>query len=342
MWNGFIGQRIAATARTLHRVGFGLLIGALALAAFEARTFVNVMQGPVQLNESQLASITDPSYMWRDYATVEGRKTINTGVTAIEETTQNGGTPSRRTTGQFMAMAVGEHILIVKTSGGEFAPKYTGGIVALPGDVRKTIFSDPEDKEIEAATVPAMLDATGDYGETLVLAYIGIGALVFLGIWALVTARRREENPERHPICKTLSAYGPIYSIVPEIDAEIAAGNAILGGFVFTTNWIVSVVLTKSTVMRRDEVVWVYQKKTKHSVNFIPTGTTYAAVFRDSRGRRVEISGSEQQVSGLLSGWAEQTPWIIFGYNKKLEKAYSKERTAFVQVVAERKSASMQ
>ena len=90
--------------------------------------------------------------------------------------------------------------------------------------------------------------------------------------------------------------------------------------------------------MRRDEIVWAYKKRTKHSVNFIPTGSSYSLLVRDARGKLPELSNSEQLVNSYLASLAEQTPWVIFGYNGKLEKLYKKELQSFVQTVSDRRA----
>lgn len=152
---------------------------------------------------------------------------------------------------------------------------------------------------------------TASYGADLILGYIVISILVISGLWALVNSKRRKEMPERHPLCKALLKYGPLYTLVPEIDAEFAAANSTFGGATFTRNWVLSCWLTKSFVMRRDEIIWIYKKRTKHSVNFIPTGTSYALVLRDTRGKLLELSGSEQIVNSYLASLADQTPWVF-------------------------------
>jgi hypothetical protein len=195
------------------------------------------------------------------------------------------------------------------------------------------------DADLQAATLPVMLDATADYGDDLILGYIVIGILVMSGLWAVVKSKRREEMPGRHPLCKALLKYGPLYTLVPEIDAEFAVVNSTFGGATFTRNWVLSCWLTKSFVMRRDEIIWIYKKRTKHSVNFIPTGTSYALVLRDTRGKLLELSGSEQIVNSYLTSLAEQTPWVIFRYGSKIEKLYKKQREAFARSVLERKVA---
>jgi hypothetical protein len=151
--------------------------------------------------------------------------------------------------------------------------------------------------------------------------------------------KKRTDSPEKHPLAKAIAQYGPIYSLVPQIDAEVAAGSAYLLGVRMTDNWLISCTITKSTVMRRDEIVWAYKKRTKHSVNFIPTGTTYSSVLRDSRGKAFEISGSnEQQVEGFLDGVLKQTPWVVVGFDKEINKLYTKNLTEFSSLVAKRRA----
>ena len=143
---------------------------------------------------------------------------------------------------------------------------------------------------------------------------------------------------ERHPLCKALSQYGPLYSVVPEIDADVTAGTSSLNSVTFSRNWIISCWLTRVAVMRRDEIIWAYKKRTKHSVNFIPTGSSYSLVLRDARGKLLELSNSEQMVDGYLASLGQKTPWVIFGYDRKLEKLYKKELQSFAQTVSDRRA----
>jgi hypothetical protein len=326
MWNGFVGRSIAATTKNLRRIGVGLLLTIVAIGLFGARKLANVMQGPIQLDEGRLVSAAEQKYIWRDYATVEGTETASTGVTEIEKTMRNGAVESQRTTGEYMAVVVGKHILIVAAKPGVTSRKYSGTIVPLLDDLKSHIFVNEPD--LWAATFPVMLDTTG-----LVL----VALLLILGLWAIFLSNRRGEDPERHPLCKALSKYGPLYTLVPEIDTEFSAGASALSGVTFTQNWVIKCSVFQTLVMRRDEIVWVYKKRTKHSVNFIPTGTTFSSILRDSRGKLVEVSASEEHVNNLLAFIAQPMPWIIVGYDRKIEKLYKKQRQSFVETVTQRK-----
>jgi hypothetical protein len=339
MWNGFVGQSIAATTKNLRRIGIGLLLATSALGFLIAKQLANVIHGPVRLNEQQLVAVTDPKYLWHDYVTIQGANTVTTGVTQIEKTTRNGAVESERTTAEFMAMIVGKHILIVRSKPGAKADSYTGKIVPLPSDLKKRIFSNSLD--LQPAALPVMLETTREYDEDLIAGLVIAAACLTLGLWTLSRSKLRRDDPERHPLCKSLSKYGPLYSLVPEIDAEFGAGASDLGGVTFTKNWLVKCTVFESRVMRRDEIVWVYNKRTKHSVYFIPTGTTFAAILRDSRGQLLEVRGSEEQISNLLAFIAQPMPWIIVGYDRKTDKLYKRQRQAVIETVAGRKAAMM-
>jgi len=338
MWNGFIGQLIATTTKNLQRWSIALFWAAVATTLYNSRTFFNVMRGPAQYDETQLASMGGPTFTLRNYATVEGTDTVSTDITEVVTRTTNGKEESKTTTGEYMAMIVGSRILVVKTRPDEKAEKYTGTIVSLPDDFKSKFFSDLNDPKLQHATLPLMLDASEKYGDDLVLGEILIGILLPGTLWTYIKSKRRSEHPETHPLCKVLSQYGSLYTIVPEIDAEARNAMSTLTGVTFTANWVILCSLTSTVAMHRGDIIWAYKKRTKHSVNFIPTGTTYSLVLRDSRGKLVEISSAETNIDAYLNSLADQTPWVIFGYNKKLDKIYKKERSAFAEIVLARKT----
>jgi hypothetical protein len=334
MWNGFVGQRIAGSAKWYMWLGIVSVVVALVIAAAWAKTTLNLIHGPVRLNESALGAMSAPSLVSQDYVTVQGHDPTPTGITEETTRSENGVVKSKTTTAGYTLLIMGKRALLVKARPGDNATTYTGTIVAIPDDIKASLNSGlADDPGVQAAILPVMLDASQDYGDGVWAAgFFAVGFVVW-GSWALFRSKKFKDSPETHPICKGLLQYGPLYAIVPEIDAEITDAVAIRG-VVLTRNWIIS----RSTTMRRAEIVWVYKKRTRHSVNFIPTGSTYAMVVRDSRGKAVEINNAEQAVDSQLGGWAAQMPWVIFGFNKQLEKLYLQQRPAFAQTVSERRA----
>ena len=92
--------------------------------------------------------------------------------------------------------------------------------------------------------------------------------------------------------------------------------------------------------MHLNEIVWVHQKVTKHSVNFIPTGKSFAILIYDANGRTVEVDAgrrSEQKISGFASALQTRIPWVAFGYSNELKNLYKKSRRDFVETVRARR-----
>ena len=340
MWNGFIGQRIAAANNTLRRSGVGLLLAALAVCAYFARSFINTQQGPAAVDEAQLVGVTHPNLLMRNFVTVEGRNTVSSGMTDVEETIRNAVVASQTTTAEYMATVVGKHVLIVKADPGDKTQKYTGTLTALPDDVKRDVFSHMPEPKVQAATLPLLLDASDPYGEFLRLGYIVVGLLVLLAFWVLIRSKRRTNMPERHPLCKCLLQYGPLQTLVPEIDADVASGSSTFADATFSRNWVITCWPTHVAVMRRDEIVWVYQKKSKHRRNGMSTGTTYGLILRDARGQLLELPSSEQDVNSYLVRLGEETPWAIFGFDQKLDELYNKQLQSFVQAVSDRRAST--
>src|SRR5256885_4071127 len=338
MWHGFIGQRISDSTRALRRTG-GALLGISLLLIFPgAKSLLNVLEGPAELNETKLQSSASGAIGIRNYVRVRGRNTTPTGIAEIRTTTRNGNVESEAEVGEYMAMVVGEHVLLVEAQPNDRRNSYVGGLRELSSDLREEFFSKVSDPQLRSATFPLLLDATGSYYEDLLWfapVLVGFG----LGMWFLKKSSKQQDAPETHPICKSLSAYGSLFSVVPEIDGEILAGAWTCGGATFTKNWIVRCWMMRADVIRRGEIVWVYRKEIKRRVHFVPAGRTISAVIRDSKGRSVDISGTAEKVDSILEEVLRSQPWVIAGYNKDLEKQYRTELQTFVAEVARRKVA---
>jgi hypothetical protein len=298
------------------------------------RWATNVYQGPLQLDVPALSQ-TSMTFASRNYGKVDGETSISTGVTQTTTTTRNGHVESASVTAEFMALKLGSRLLVVKAHPGTPATHYVGTLTSLPEDVKARVF-DGLDADLRSAFLPTMLDASNDYEEGIIPAVGGLAIVVVVVSWNLVRWKRRSNDFSQHPFAKNLARYGPLEAIVPQIDAEVMAGAGNFGSTLFVTkSWFLD--CGHNSAMRKDQILWAYKKQTKTSVNGIPTGTTFNSIIRDSWGGSIEISGSEQQVHGLLTGMVETMPWIIVGYTPELEKMFKRSRQNFAQAVAERR-----
>jgi hypothetical protein len=78
------------------------------------------------------------------------------------------------------------------------------------------------------------------------------------------------------------------------------------------------------------------KKVTKHSVNFLPTGKTYACVLA-CYGGTAEVTGPEKDMDSLLSFAAARVPWAVLGFTDELSRVFRQKTTDFCAAVEQRK-----
>ena len=89
-------------------------------------------------------------------------------------------------------------------------------------------------------------------------------------------------------------------------------------------------------LLRLSDLLWAYKKVTKHSVNFIPTGKTYACVLA-CYGGTAEVTGREKDMDSLLSFAAERAPWAVLGFTDELSQVFRQKTADFCAAVEQRK-----
>src|SRR5256886_16658542 len=90
--------------------------------------------------------------------------------------------------------------------------------------------------------------------------------------------------------------------------------------------------------MATRDVVWAYAKVTKHYHNGIPTGKSYSAIIRDSKGQSLEISGKKDSVPKLLESLQRRMARVLIGFSKELEAVWLKEKLKFLQLIEHRRA----
>jgi hypothetical protein len=82
-----------------------------------------------------------------------------------------------------------------------------------------------------------------------------------------------------------------------------------------------------------EDLVWIYKKVTKHSVNFIPTGKTYSVILVGRHKQRTEEQMKDHAVNELLVQLAGKVPWALFGFDQNLDKAWRKDPAGVIRMV---------
>jgi hypothetical protein len=243
---------------------------------------------------------------------------------------------------EFVALMVENRLLLVKAPANNHQVQFTGTLMAVPAEIQNGIIhaSEVENPDLKGAFLPFMLDATGfRKGDNLWLAAAGIG-LGALGLVLVGIPLRRQLQPDQHPLFKQLERYGSLQDVRMRIDSEMRSegGGEKFGAMQITTNWLVHAPAYKTNIMATKDVVWAYPKVTKHYHNGIPTGKSYSAIIRDSKGQSLEVSGKKDSVPKLLESLQRRMPWVLVGFSKELEALWLKEKPKFLQLVEQRRA----
>ena len=83
------------------------------------------------------------------------------------------------------------------------------------------------------------------------------------------------------------------------------------------------------------DIVWVHLQNTKHSVNFVPTGTSHGIhVYLKSGGIFMKDYGRDTQaiVMAKMTQLQKIAPWAIYGWSQQLKTLWNEDRANFVNL----------
>jgi len=336
MWDDFISGQIRRTSRNLFLLGAAVLtILGLLLAAGWRDTY-NFVFGPFSVQGSDLAAISNPNFPQQYFLKVQGEKSFATGMQEVDAANHN------KVRAEIVALVVNKRLLLVKTPANNQQMQFTGTLAAVPAEIFNGVVRPFQQKypEQKDAFLPFMLDATGfRKGDNLLVAAFGAG-LGVLGLVLIGIPARRRMQPKNHPLLAQLGKYGGLQDVRMRIDSEMRSegGGEKFGTMQITTNWLINAAAYKTNVMATRDVAWAYPKVTKHYHNGIPTGKTYSAIIRDSKGQSLEISGKKDSVPKLLESLQRRMPWVLVGFSKELEALWLKEKPKFLQLIEQRRA----
>jgi hypothetical protein len=148
---------------------------------------------------------------------------------------------------------------------------------------------------------------------------------------------RRAGEIQSSPVWKNLAAFGNAEQLSQQIEAELQpAMIRKYGKLQMTQQWMVRRKLFSTWVSPIADLVWIYKKVTKHSVNFIPTGKTYSVILVGRHRQRTEEQMKEKVVNEMLADLAARVPWALFGFDENLDKAWRKDPAGVIAGVDSR------
>ena len=293
------------------------------------------VRGPRVVTASALASIRDPDGSATYYVRATGTRSINTGFQEISVETENGTETSRSVSAAYYALELGDRYLIVKSSGG---PSRTveGELGPLPADFEAEFFKSGKDQPDRSRFYPYYLEVSSFREPGYV--YIGF-AVVLIGLlyWKARPVWQHLQDLNAHPLVARVMRWGDPHLISSAVEDAWRSPKALRSSeWRMTEQYLVRSSSFHFDVLRLPDLLWAYKHVTKHSVNFIPTGKTYAAIMH-CYGGIATLKGSEKAVDGFLRFASEHVPWAVFGHSAQIAGAWATDNAGFCRAVEDRK-----
>jgi hypothetical protein len=324
--------------RTRYRrrvVAWGLVLAAALVFTFTQHRYIhNFVSGPYAITQADLEAIDDVTATPRYFVHVTGTRAIDTGIQQVTTRRRAGVETSRSVSASYYALAVGDRLLIVKGAP-DMPLTATGELSRMPPSLDRQLFDTPRMEGIRGRFYPFYLDNTA----FRVPGYVGIGALLVLAALLVVyglPAWRYQQDVSSHPLVKRVASWGDPIGIAVEARRAADAPRHSGGGWLVTDTYLVRRTWFTFDLLRFADLLWAYKRVTKHSVNFIPTGKSYAAVVA-CYGGTAEVKGREAKVDATLAFAAERAPWAVFGYTDERNALFRKQTQQFGAAVEQRK-----
>ncbi len=173
----------------------------------------------------------------------------------------------------------------------------------------------------------------GDGGS--IVGTLVLGLLFALFGWLTTSAVSILNNPRSHSIYTKMASIGPVDTIVADLEKQVRETGQKMGSFIFTPNYLVNASAVE--LHQYTDLVWIYKKQTRHSVNFIPTGSTYEVIMHTRDGKEHTMQASCAVVDQVLQTLARGCPWIVAGYSDQLRNLWSRTRGDFIAEVDARR-----
>jgi hypothetical protein len=316
-------------------IAWCVVLGCAALFALaQSRYIKNFVGGPFDFGQTELDAIGDVSTAPRYFVRVTGSKAIETGIQQISTRKRAGVETGRSVSAAFYVLVVGDRLLVVKRAAGT-PTTVEGELAAMPPELDRHLFNAPEMQAIRGRFYPYYLDDS----RFRIPGYIGIAGLLVLAFLLLkfgLPAWRYLQDVSSHPVVKKVVEWGDPMGVAIGARREANSPRYQGGGWRVTEKYLIRSAPFAFDLLRLSDLLWAYKKVTKHSVNFIPTGKTYAGVLV-CYGGAAEVTGREKEVDAMLAFAGERAPWALFGYTDELAKLFKQNTPEFCAAIEQRK-----
>ncbi len=317
------------------------ILGLLLFFAFVGQKYwYNFAFGPFTCETDTLFSTNNAATLQKQFVVLKGEKTLDTGKAEIYETfdRKTGELKDREVRGYYLLLRSGDKAVIIKSPIVTQAVSFEGKLVPVPADIFQLVVKPyPEDLQKRFSAI--MLDVSSGYRQQgFIMLFFGL-PLLGISCWNLRKWNIRRSESEQHPIIKNLAKQGEARDLAPKLNEEmLSPDKKTFGGITVLRNWIIGRFPFTLDIINFDQLVWVYRLETRHSINFIPTGTSVELVIMTKDKKQHKFSCNKNQANDAIAEIFERAPWIYAGYSDELKHAWNKNAQGMIQEVEKAKS----
>lgn len=185
--------------------------------------------------------------------------------------------------------------------------------------------------------------------------WIMIGAGIVILLYPVICYLRQINSFSNHPVMRTLRKYDNLPELLHAINEDVKSESTIKSSskLILTPNWAICLTMYGTKIVNLTELVWVYPKKTTHTVNFIiPLYSSNSLCIcaapiesRNSNGNiknliyptQIEIGMDKEQCNEYMQSLQFYAPWVLYGYSGDIESYWKKHPLELLQAVLNRK-----
>jgi len=168
------------------------------------------------------------------------------------------------------------------------------------------------------------------YGVQLPIMFVEI-IIMAINLWNIVRGIKCLFEPKYHKIYKLLS--GGYYSI-EAIDDEMSSNEGErFGNTIILPSWVIGKTYFGITVVKVNDILWVYKKTTKNYMNCIPMGKSFDLVMGLSNRGFMTVTMRQKYVDKAINYIKDRYPWIITGYSEEMNATWERRFYEFSSYV---------
>lgn len=331
-------KRISKNILILNSI---LLILSIIILICNFSEFKNIVIGPERVDIGEISGLKISGFAARNYVTVYPEKQVSTGLQYVEkEYDSSHNEKSKTVQSVYYVLKEGQNLILAALPPDkENESSYTGWVRKMTPEESDNLRDDiSELKAMDNFTVSEyVLDVKKSSGAAFW--YVVCIICMIINIIYISKSIRYFDFPEKNKIFKQVTKYenpdAAINSIQEELPYDLLQNK---GGLFVLRSWILKEGFFSFNIYKLDDVVWIYKKVTRHSVNFIPTGKTYGLVLKFQDKSQCFITMGEKQVDYIITSLKQMNPWIVVGFSQSINKMWTSNYRQLVNYVQSEKT----